>query len=101
MSVRPGTLAIKINTGVLKRDTELFGKMNPFVQIVIGSQTKRTTAHKKGGKMPNWNGEILEFEINNEAEMKLTVFDEESIKKHDTVGDAIFYLIQVTKQEIR
>ena len=43
--------------------------------------------------MPNWNGEILEFEINNEAEMKLTVFDEESIKKHDTVGDAIFYLI--------
>ena len=100
-TVLPGSLAIKINTGVLKRNTEMFGKMSPFVQVVIGSQTKRTTAHNKGGKMPNFKGEVLEFEISTEQEMKLTVFDEETIKKHDLVGEAVFFLAQVTRGEIK
>ena len=101
MTITPGQLAIKVNTGVLKRDTELFGKMDPFVEIKIGNQTKRTTAHTNGGKYPRWNGEVLEFTITNEQEMKLTVFDEETVKKHDRVGEAIFFLHGVTKGEIK
>ena len=92
MTITPGKLGIKVNTGVLKRNTEMFGKMDPFVQVTIGSQTKRTSTHKNGGKNPRWNGEVLEFDITNEQEMKLTVFDEESIKKHDTVGEAVFFI---------
>lgn len=102
MTITPGKLGIKVNTGVLKRDTELFGKMDPFVSITIGTQTKRTSTHKRGGKNPRWNGEVLEFDISSahESEMKLTVYDEESIKKNDTVGHAVFFLHGVTKGDI-
>ena len=99
MTVVPGKLAIKVNTGILKRDTELFGKMSPFVHITIGSQAKRTGAHRKGGKNPNWNGEILEFDIKNEEEMQLIVYDEEHVKKHDLVGQATYFLRRITLGE--
>ena len=33
--------------------------------------------------------------------MKLSVFDEEKIKKHDTVGEAVFFIHGVTKGEIK
>jgi len=54
-----GTLTVRITTAVLKRNTEMFGKMSPFVEITVGTQTKRTGTHSKGGKNPNFNGEIL------------------------------------------
>ena len=101
MTITPGLLAVKINTGILKRNTEFFGKMDPFVQITIGSQTKRTTTHRNGGKNPKWNGEILEFDITNEQEMKLSVLDEETIKAHDLVGEAVYFIQAVTKGEIK
>ena len=101
MTVIPGLLAVSINTAILKRSTEMFGKMDPFCQIVIGSQLKRTTTHKKGGKNPNWRGEILEFDITNEQEMKITIYDEEKIKAHDVIGEAVFFLQEVTKGEIK
>ena len=101
MTITAGLLGIKINTGLLTRNTEFFGKMDPFVQIEIGSQKKRTTTHKNGGKNPNWRGEVLEFDITNEQEMKLTVFDEESMKSHDLVGTAVFFLLGVTKGEVK
>ena len=44
---------------------------------------------------------MLEFDITNEQEMKLTVFDEESIKKHDTVGEAVFFIQGVTKGQVK
>ena len=44
---------------------------------------------------------MLEFEITNEPEFKLTVYDEETIKKHDLVGEAVFFLQGVTRGEIK
>ena len=101
MTVIPGAFSVKCNTGVLKRDTVIFGKMSPFCQIVIGTQIKVTTTHEKGGKTPNWNGEVLEFDISDEQEMKLTIFSESSIGANDFVGEAIFFIQGVTRGEIK
>lgn len=97
-----GTLDIKVHDAKLTRDTELFGKMTPFVQIEIGAQMKKTAPHSRGGKTPEFNGEILRFKITNETQMKLIVYDEEKMKKkHDLVGDAIFFLNKVCSGEIK
>ncbi len=91
--VVPGSLSIKVNTGVLKRDTEMFGKMSPFVEVTIGTLSKKTGPHQKGGKNPNWNGEILEFEIERQDEhMTVKCWDQESIKKNDLIGEAVIFL---------
>ena len=98
MTVIPGTLTIKTNTGVLKRDTELFGKMSPFVQYELGAQKKRVGKHSKGGKNPNWKGEVLKLEVTNSHEdtMKVTVWDEETVKANDLIGQAIVYISDIT-----
>ena len=54
-TVLPGSLAIKINTGVLKRNTEMFGKMSPYCTVVFNGKKLKTKVHKNGGKTPKWD----------------------------------------------
>ena len=51
---KSGQLKIKLGTAVLKRDTEFFGKMSPFVEFDIGTKKERSKTHKKAGKNPRW-----------------------------------------------
>ena len=95
-----GTISVKITSAVLKRNTEMFGKMSPFVEVELGSQKRRTTTQKKAGKNPNFGGEVLEFETDAPT-LKLTVWDEESIKKNDLVGEATFHYDKVTRGELK
>jgi hypothetical protein len=48
----------------LTRDTENFGKMDPFVDCKIDNISSQTTAKDEAGKEPVWN-EILPFTLEN------------------------------------
>jgi Ca2+-dependent lipid-binding protein len=50
-----GTLLLKVMKGKLYRDTEMFGKMDPFVSIEFNKNTYRTTTLNEAGKTPIWN----------------------------------------------
>lgn len=62
-----GNLTIKIISAELTRNTELFGKMDPFVSIDYKGLRKSTKVCKRGGKHPSWgpngSGEIFEFQV--------------------------------------
>ena len=62
MEALGGTLVIEVIEGKLDRDTEVFGKMDCFVEIKYKDQTKRTTVHNESGQTPKWN-EKLEFQL--------------------------------------
>ena len=63
---------------------------------------KKTGVKRKGGKKPDFGGEILRFKITSETSMKLIVYDEEKMKaKHDLVGDAIFFLNKVCSGQVK
>jgi len=63
---------------------------------------RKTGTNRKGGKKPDFNGEILRFKITSETQMKLIVYDEEKMKaKHDLVGDAIVFLNKVCSGELK
>ena len=49
----------------LMRDTETFGKMDPFIQIKHQGKTYATPVHQEGGKNPRW-GHTLEFSFESE-----------------------------------
>ena len=46
----------------LKRDTDMIGQMDPYVEVQIGSVTKKTMAEEEGGKKVFF-GATLEFDI--------------------------------------
>ena len=51
----PGTVIIKIGKAILKRDTEVFGSMSPYVVVNCGMNHEfRTEVHHSGGKKPDF-----------------------------------------------
>mmetsp|Transcript_3239 Transcript_3239/g.6670 ORF Transcript_3239/g.6670 Transcript_3239/m.6670 type:complete len:329 (+) Transcript_3239:184-1170(+) len=82
-----GRLSLSVIQARLTRDTELFGKMDPYCVIRLGRVKTKTKTHKNGGKFPMWNAE---FSINVETDdnLILEVWDKDFFKHDDLVGSA-------------
>lgn len=70
---------MKIVNGKLLRDTEVIGKMDPFIQIIYLGKKYRTKTLQEGGKNPKWN-EIIEIQIESVNDyIKIVCYDEDSL----------------------
>lgn len=49
-----GSLSITVFSGKLVRDTEAFGKMDPFVTIEYNTNIYKTKVDYNSGKSPVW-----------------------------------------------
>ena len=49
-----GTLFVTLVKGELLRDTELFGDMDPYVEVNVGITIKKSKTCNGGGKRPNF-----------------------------------------------
>lgn len=88
-----GVLLIKPISAKLKRDTETFGKMDPFCRVKIGSDTQETKVHNNGGKFPAWT-DTLAFQKTNESLIYVQVWDKDTFKD-DLVGECTLPLQSV------
>ena len=52
---KEGRLAIEICEAELTRDTEMVGKMDPYVKFVHHKKTHKTRVKDEAGKHPRWN----------------------------------------------
>ena len=50
-----GKLRLTVIEAKLTRDTELFGKMDPYCVITYRDTVLKTKVIEKGGKTPKWN----------------------------------------------
>ena len=81
-----GDLEIKIIEARLIRDTEIFGKMDPYVLIETRMQRFRTKTMTDAGKEPVWPDEMAKIDVKYIGDdMHLAVMDEE-VGADDTVG---------------
>lgn len=55
-------LIVRPQSALLKRDPQIFVKMDPYVIVSIGNKIQRSSIHQNGGKRPAWR-DILAFEI--------------------------------------
>jgi Ca2+-dependent lipid-binding protein len=53
-NLKGGLLDVRIEKATLTRDTELVGKMDPYVEIKLGSRKVRTSVKEEAGKTPVW-----------------------------------------------
>lgn len=80
-----GQLTLKIVKAQLERDTEAFGKMDPFCVIKYGTKEYRTQVKDEAGKTPVWNQEFKFFVDNIQKDLVMTVFDKD-LTSDDLVG---------------
>lgn len=86
-NLKRAILDVRVDRAVLVRDTEVIGKMDPFVEFKLGAQTRRTSVKDEGGKEPKWN-ELYTIPIVNALDpLKITVLDED-VTTDDIVGSA-------------
>lgn len=85
------TLVVKPISGMLTKDTDLFGKMDPYVVCKIGNEQKRTKTHKGGGKKPQWM-DTLTF-MSKGTVMTVAAYDDD-FGKDDFIGEGSLNLNQ-------
>ena len=74
---KSGSLKIKVMHGIIYRNTELFGEMDPFVLILHKKRKYKTKASLNAGKQPKWN-EIIEIpSVTLDDELKFSCFDKD------------------------
>ena len=82
-----GRLIIRIVEGKLFRDTQMIGKMDPYLCLEYGGQKFKSKVSSGGGKFPTWN-ESFELDIKSvNDEIKLCAKDE-NIISNDFIGQA-------------
>lgn len=50
-----GKMEVKIIRGILYKNTEMFGKMDPFVQLEYNKIKQKTPTIDEGGETPVWD----------------------------------------------
>lgn len=80
-----GTLIIKPLNAKLTRDTETWGKMDPFCVVKVGGQQQRTRTHNDAGKYPQWN-DTLSFKRTSEMIAEIEIWDKDEVSKNDLIA---------------
>ena len=81
-----GTLHLTIVRAELTRDTELFGKMSPYVALAHRENKVKTDIKMKAGKNPVFQ-ETWELDVKYLGdELQIGVWDHEPIGKDDHIG---------------
>ena len=84
--MQPRTLLIRPISGDLIRDTETFGKMDPFVEFTIGGKKYKTAVCEDGGKHPTWQ-DVFTHHLTNEQDLTFAVTDLDSVSSSDPIGE--------------
>ena len=91
-----GTLKIMILEARLTRDTEMFGKMDPYVIIETRMQRVRTATQEDAGKTPAWADEVIDIDVKYIGDdMHLAIMDE-NMTEDETIGEATIKLSAFT-----
>jgi len=87
-----GKLRVHIVQAKLTRDTEAFGKMDPYVIINTRQQRVRTKTANNEGKKPKWPGEYMDIDVKYVGDdMTVQVFDEDVVGS-ELVGETVIKL---------
>jgi len=82
-----GSLALTVIEARLTRDTETFGKMDPYVKISTRMQNFKTAVKDGAGKTPVWN-QTFNIDVKYIGDdLKIQVYDEDT-GSDDIVGES-------------
>lgn len=93
-----GNLIIKPLSGKLTRDTETFGKMDPYVKVIMGSQKEKGPVAKDAGKFPGWNC-VMNMRRSAEEIISFEVWDKDSASSDDLVGNGILAFSKILQSK--
>lgn len=81
-----GRLIISLKEAKLTRNTEMFGKMDPYGVFTYQGAKRKSSVIDEAGKTPKWENQDFEFEILDEMDqIEMDIMDED-VTVDDKVG---------------
>jgi len=81
----PGSIVFRPIEANLTHNTELIGKMDPYVQFNLGNHKVRTNVCRKGGKHPMWDDSVT-LPVSNEFQTCTISIRDKDLLKDDNIG---------------
>ena len=72
----------------------MFGNADPYVTVTVGNQIKQTSVCPGGGMNPSWDNAILKFDINNENNITILMYDKETTGTDRYMGECTTSIIE-------
>lgn len=73
-------------TAVINKDTDLIGKMDPYVEVTVNGVSQRTNVVKSGGRNPSWN-QTLYFNAQPNDNIIFRIYDKDTLTRDDFIGE--------------
>jgi len=93
----PGSIVFRPIEANLTHNTELIGKMDPYVQFILGNHKVRTNVCRKGGKHPCWDDSVT-IPASAEFGACLVEIKDKDILKDDRIGACEIDLREIESQ---
>lgn len=94
-----GNLSIHCLAGKQLRSVDAIGRQDPYVRFTLeGRATKmimKTKTDTDGGREPEWENELFHFQVVDQYNILVEVWDEDSVGNDDLIGAATVSLLPV------
>lgn len=91
----PGNLEVNVLDGTRLRETQVFGKQDPYCVVRVGETRDRTKTCTDGGSRPKWNERFNFTLAGHEQAMDLEVWNRNSMTSDSYIGAALVSLSEV------
>lgn len=92
-----GTLTIRCLAAKQLRSVDAIGRQDPYVKFTLeGRATKmimKTKTDTDGGREPEWENEVFQFQVVDQYNILVEVWDEDSVGNDDLIGAATVSLL--------
>ncbi|PNH11511.1 Elicitor-responsive protein 3 [Tetrabaena socialis] len=95
-----GEISVHLHSGKGLKDCDWFGKQDPYARLMCGNTTYRTNTNFQGGTNPVWN-QVYVFKVDQETELEVEVWDEDTGKPDDCIGKGTVSLVSVRQAASR
>jgi hypothetical protein len=84
-----GTITVRPLSASLQHDVDLFGKMDPYCLITLGTQQWKSQICKNGGKTPVWNDEVSFMVQPGVDIMRVALYDDKLIGSDKLIAEGV------------
>jgi len=94
-----GILRIEVVEAHLKRDTDFFGKMDPFCFMRVREATWKSQVCNGGGKNPKWQGQVFAVDVKYFGDDLFIDIRDDDVTGTDNVGENTIKLSSLIIQD--
>lgn len=89
MDMNAGKLRVHLDEAKLTRDTEMFGKMDPYVKMSCREQEWKSSVVNGGGKHPKWHQQWFDIDVKYLGDDLFFKFYDEDVGKDDFICEGM------------